>query len=101
MSSERVTVTLPVEVLEQIDRSERNRSRFVLEAVRHELARRRRMELRRSLAEPHRESLELADAGLEEWGAVRSRSTDAGLVDSRAGRPIRWSPEVGWIEGKK
>ena len=42
MPAERVTVTLPAEVVEDIDRQERNRSRFVLEAVRRELKRRQR-----------------------------------------------------------
>jgi metal-responsive CopG/Arc/MetJ family transcriptional regulator len=33
----RVTVTLPVDLVEGIDRVERNRSRFIAEAVEHEL----------------------------------------------------------------
>ncbi len=41
-TSERVTVTLRAELVESIDRFERNRSRFISEAVEHELARRRR-----------------------------------------------------------
>jgi metal-responsive CopG/Arc/MetJ family transcriptional regulator len=40
--SERVTVTMPGSLVAEIDRYERNRSRFIAEAVRHELARRRR-----------------------------------------------------------
>jgi metal-responsive CopG/Arc/MetJ family transcriptional regulator len=40
--NERITVTLPAEVVRDIDRLEKNRSKFVLEAVRHELKRRRR-----------------------------------------------------------
>jgi len=36
-TTERVTVTLPVELVEGIDRFERNRSRFIAEAVAHEL----------------------------------------------------------------
>ena len=39
---ERVTVTLPNELVSEIDRREKNRSKFVAEAVRHELERRRR-----------------------------------------------------------
>jgi Arc/MetJ-type ribon-helix-helix transcriptional regulator len=101
MASERVTVTLPAEMVEEIDRAESNRSRFVLDAVRHELQRRRRQELRRSLREPHSETLELAEAGLDEWAGSLSRSAEAGLVDSRGGRAIRWDPEVGWVEVKK
>jgi metal-responsive CopG/Arc/MetJ family transcriptional regulator len=40
-TTERVTVTLPVELVENIDRYERNRSRFIAEAVEHEFGRRR------------------------------------------------------------
>ena len=58
---ERVTITLPVELLEDIDRREKNRARFVAEAVRGELERCRRAELRRSLQNPHSESVEFAD----------------------------------------
>ena len=49
VSVERVTVTLPNDLVRDIDRRENNRSKFVAEAVRHELDRRRRAELRRSL----------------------------------------------------
>ena len=41
-SVERVTVTLPNDLVRDIDRREKNRSKFVAEAVRHELDRRRR-----------------------------------------------------------
>lgn len=40
-STERVTITLPVGVVADIDRWERNRSRFITVAVEHELQRRR------------------------------------------------------------
>lgn len=40
-TTERVTVTLPAEMIEHIDRFEKNRSRFIAKAVEHELARRR------------------------------------------------------------
>jgi len=100
VTSERVTVTLPAGLVEEIDRSEKNRSRFVLEAVRRELSRRRREELRRSLREPHPDALELADAGFDEW-AGRLSSGESDLVDARAGRPIRWDPDRGWVEVKK
>ena len=62
---ERVTVTLPNDLVRDIDRRERNRSKFVADAVRHELDRRRREELRRSLQNPHTESAERPDDGLE------------------------------------
>ena len=41
--SERVTVTMPAELVAGIDRYARNRSGFIAEAVRHELKRRRRL----------------------------------------------------------
>jgi hypothetical protein len=49
----RVTVTMPGELVAGIDRIEGNRSRFITEAVRHELQRRQRQELLRSLEAPH------------------------------------------------
>ena len=66
-SSERVTVTMPAELVAGIDRIERNRSRFIAEAVRHELKRRQRQELLRSLQEPHPDSIITAELGLETW----------------------------------
>ena len=46
---DRVTVTLPNNLVRDIDRREKNRSKFIAEAVRNELDRRRRDELHRSL----------------------------------------------------
>ena len=74
-----------------------NRSRFIAQAVEHELARRRHEELRRSLAHPHPEAAELADAGLDEWAASLPEG-DEGLVDMSAGTPIRWVEGEGWVE---
>lgn len=100
-TSERVTVTLPTELVQDIDRLENNRSRFVLEAVRHELKRRRRKELKRSLHNPHPESEQLAEAGFDDW-ASRLPDEDAGdLVDLQAGTPVRWIPGEGWVETSK
>lgn len=98
MSKQRVTVTLPEEVLEGIDRWERNRSRFILTAVRHELQRRRREELRRSLRRPHPESEEMANLGMAEWGSRLPQETGAELVDPAAGKEVRWSADQGWVE---
>ena len=98
---ERVTVTLPMELVRDIDRREKNRSKFVAEAVRHELDHRRREELRRSLQNLHPESAELADEGLEAWTrSVPEEDTEA-LVDSSAGDAIRWVPGEGWVEGSE
>jgi hypothetical protein len=101
MPTSRVTITLPAELIAEIDRRERNRSRFVLDAVRREVERRRREELRRSLAHPHPESMELADAGLEDWGAGQSAEADSDLLDPRASRPVRWVEGRGWVETRK
>lgn len=93
----RVTVTLPDEVVAEIDRWETNRSRFVLVAAERELEARRRQALELSLSRPHVESLHVAEAGLEEWG-VGGSSDDGNLVDHAAGRALRWTPEDGWVE---
>ncbi len=97
-SIERVTVSLPEDLVKDIDRRDKNRSKFVAEAVRHELDRRRRAELLRSLESPHPESAHLAEQGLDEW-ALGLPEEDAGaLIDGAAGKPIRWVPGEGWVE---
>jgi len=96
-TTERVTVTLPIDLVEGIDRFEKNRSRFITEAVAHELVRRRREGLLRSLASPHPEAAELAETGLADWGASLPED-DGGLVDEAAGKPVRWAPGQGWVE---
>ena len=97
ITTERVTITLPAELVHRIDRLERNRSRFVAEAVRNELARRRRVELQRSLARPHPETVEHAEIGLDAWGTDLPAGDDA-LVDTSAGVAIRWDEDSGWRE---
>lgn len=94
---ERVTVTLPDYLVRDIDRREKNRSRFVAEAVRRELDRRRRDELRRSLRNPHPESAQ-AGQGFEEWFRGLPAEDAGALVDSSAGKAIRWDPGEGWVE---
>ena len=96
-ATERITVTLPVEMVEGIDRFERKRSRFIAQAVEHELLRRRREGLLRSLASPHPEAAELGQIGLADWGASLPDG-DEGLVDVTAGKPVRWVGGQGWIE---
>ena len=98
-SVEGVTVTLPDDLVKDIDRREKNRSKFVAEAVRRELDRLRRAELRRSLENPHSESGELAEQGLEEWSRGLPEEDGEALVNSSAGKPIRWVPGEGWVEG--
>jgi hypothetical protein len=95
--SERVTVTMPAELVAGIDRYERNRSRFIAEAVRHELKRRQRQELQRSLVHPHPDSLATASLGLQSW-AESLPTGEAELLDPAAGVPVRWSPGQGWQE---
>ena len=90
-----MTVTLPEEIIRDIDRQERNRSRFVLMAVRHELERRRKEELRRSLRTPHQDGDDVAQAGFAQW-LEDLPGGDEGLVDIQAGESVRWVPGRGW-----
>jgi hypothetical protein len=69
--------------------------------VRHELDRRRRAELHRSLRNPHPESADLAQQGLEEWARSLPEEDTEALVDSSAGKPVRWVPGEGWVEGRE
>jgi len=96
-TSERVTVTLPAGLVENIDRLEKNRSRFITRAVEHELTRLRREGLLRSLENPHPEAAELTEVGLDEW--VASLPTEEeGLVDRSAGTSVRWVEGKGWLQ---
>ena len=95
-TTERVTVTLSAELLEGIDRLERNRSRFIAEAVEHELARRRREQLLSSIQNPHPETADSADAGLGDWTA--DLPDDEGLVDRQRGTAVRWVQGQGWVK---
>ncbi len=97
MASVRVTVSLPEEVVGEIDRCERNRSRFVLRAVEQELERRRQEELRRSLDNPHAQSEEIAESGFEEW-ADQTTGGDQSLLETSAATEIRWETGRGWVE---
>jgi hypothetical protein len=96
MPNARVTVTLPEAIVDEIDREEKNRSRFVLQAVNRELARRRREQLRRSLRKPHPETLALAEQGLDEWAGHLPAEEISDLVAPGAGKPIRWTSGRGW-----
>jgi hypothetical protein len=98
---ERVTVTLSNELVRDIDRREKNRSKFVADAVRRELDRRRREDLRTSLMNPHPESVESAELGLREWARGLPDEDATALVDMSAGQPIRWTPGEGWRELRK
>jgi hypothetical protein len=99
-SVERVTITLPEDLLKEVDRREKNRSRFVAEAVRRELDRRRREELRRSLQNPHPESVEFADRELDGWLRSLPEEDAGSLLDNEAGTAVRWVPGEGWVEDR-
>jgi hypothetical protein len=90
-----VTVSLPTDLVGQIDRLERNRSRFIAEAVARELARRRREALMNSVHNPHAESSRFVD-GLSDWTA--DLPDDEGLVDADAGTAVRWVEGQGWVK---
>lgn len=98
MGNDRVTVTLPAEVVQEIDRREKNRSRFVLDAVKRELLRRGREELRRSLRTPHPDSVRLAESGIGEWARGLPREETEDLVDLKGGTAVRWIEGRGWAE---
>lgn len=93
--AERVTVTMPAQLVAGIDRIERNRSRFIADAVRHELQRRHRQELLRSLDAPHPDSVATATLGLADWTDALPEG-DSDLLDPAAGAPMHWLPEAGW-----
>ena len=67
----------------------------------NELDRRRRAELRRSLQNPHAESAELAEQGLEEWTRGLPEEDTEALVDWSVGKPVRWVSGEGWVEGRE
>ena len=94
-TTERVTVTLPAETIETIDRLEKNRSRFIAQAIQRELERRRQEELQRSIDNPHPEAAALAEAGFDDWAASLPTEEEA-LVDMSAGTPVVWAPGEGW-----
>jgi hypothetical protein len=95
--AERVTVTMPAALVAGIDRIESNRSRFIAEAVRHELQRRQRLELLRSLEAPPPDSTATAALGFADW-AEALPDGDSDLLDPNAGVPVHWRPESGWQE---
>jgi hypothetical protein len=96
--TERVTVTLAANLVESIDRLERNRSRFIAEAVEHELARRRQAALLHSIRSPHADTVALIDTGLGDW--VSDLPADEGLVDGKAGTSVRWVEGQGWTKNR-
>ena len=82
--------------MQRIDRLERNRSRFIAEAVERELARRRRAALLTSVSNPHREAADLVDPGPGDWTA--DLPDEEGLVDVAGGTAVRWIEGQGWVK---
>ena len=89
-------MTLRADLLEEMDRVARNRSRFIADAVEHELQRRRREALLQSVANPHPETTDLADIGFGDW--VKDLPEENDLVDVSTGTPVRWIEGRGWVE---
>ena len=95
-TTERVTITLPANLLQEVDRLERNRSRFIAEAVQHEVARRRRAALLESVRSPHPDTTQFVDAGLADW--TPELPDDERLLDPSGGTAVRWIEGQGWVE---
>jgi hypothetical protein len=89
----RIPVTLPADLLDKIDRVDADRKRFIVAAIEHELAYRRRHGLRRSITAPHPATLALREAALDNWAA---HLPDEVLVDAWAGTPVQWLEGRGW-----
>lgn len=93
-NTERVTITLPKDLLEEVDRLGGNRSRFIAQAVQQALYERERAAFRLSLENPHPESEAMAELGFAEWASQDFDDHD--LVDMSLATPVRWTPDVGW-----
>ena len=97
----RITVTLPVGLVEDIDRLQRNRSAFVAKAVEREIRRRTRAGLRRSLREPHAESVAMAEIGLRAWARGLPCEEIRELVDPGKGVAVHGRQGEGGTRGRK
>jgi hypothetical protein len=95
---ERVTITLPQDLLREVDRVETNRSRFVTAAVRRELQERRREELRRSLSAPHPDSESFTESDLDDWARRLPEEDAESLVAIASGTQVQWVQGQGWVE---
>ena len=97
MVSERLTVTLPEEMVREIEEHESNRSRFVQRAVARELDRLRLEKLQQSLDNPHVDSDTVAEVGFSEWAELGAEA-DQDLLDTEAGTDVVWDSDHGWVE---
>ena len=93
---ERVTITLPADLLEEVDQLERNRSRFIAEAVQREVTRRRHAALMQSVQNPHPDTTQVVDAGLSDW--TSELPDDEGLLDPAGETLVCWVEGQGWIK---
>ncbi len=83
--------------LVDIERRERNRSKFVAEAVHRELERQRCEELRRSTA-VHIPKAPIWPSRVWMMVAHIARGGYESLLDCSGGKKVRWIPGQGWIE---
>ena len=98
MSGVAVTIHLPPELLQAVDAQQFGRDAFVQEALRRELARAAREQLRASLETPHAESREMAELGLADWAQSLPEDDAAAMCDLSAGTAVRWTDDRGWSE---
>jgi hypothetical protein len=85
---ERVTVTLPDDLVKGIDRREKSRSKFSLRPS-------------AALQNPHPESADLTEQGLEEWARKLPEENAEALVDSTLSTPVRWVRGRGWVRDRE
>jgi hypothetical protein len=97
MVSETLVISLDHDLVAGIDTVHPDRGEFIAEAVRNELARRRRRSFLESLASPHPESMAPAETHLGSW-PEGSSDEDAQLLEPGEGRPVRWVPDAGWVD---
>jgi len=99
---ERLNITLPRELVDEIEKVSPNRSGFLARAARRELRRLERIRRRRELdaLATYPEQGELLETGLSAWAAGLPDDDPAGMVDLDGGTPVRWVPGLGWLEGE-
>jgi len=95
MSSSRITITLPGDLVERIDEASPNRSRFIAQAVERELHRRLREALRHSLDAPHEEGRQVAELGLAGYRDALPEHVPE-LLDPAAAVSVAWQEGEGW-----
>lgn len=93
---QRISVSLPEELVNEIDRSAPDRDSFVAEAVKHELTRRQKDGLQASLEYPHAKTLLVAEAPLCEWPEGVPADEWSDVLDEDSGEEIRWVEGKGW-----